>query len=39
MIILLYIFVGIIALEVMLYLVLSNRTEKMSKTFPMTMLK
>ncbi|CAD8074133.1 unnamed protein product [Paramecium primaurelia] len=39
MVILTYLFVGIIALEILLYLVLSNRTEKLSKTLPMTMLK
>lgn len=39
MVILVYLFVGIIALEIMLYLMLSNKTEKMSKTLPMTILK
>lgn len=39
MVILTYLFVGIIALEILLYLVLSNRNEKLSKTLPMAILK
>lgn len=39
MIILVYIFIGIIIIAVLLFLLLSNRNEKLTKTLPLNVLK
>jgi len=39
MIILVYIFIGIVIIAILLFLLLSNRSEKLSKTLPLNILK